>query len=361
MIWLVFVVLAMAAAFAVFHGTQNQPAELNSAAAIFKSQLEELEREKRDGLIGAEEARAAKLEIERRLAATLRQSPGSVRYTKPRSLLIGASLLVMGTSLGLYAQLGRPDLAPSPTVQSETPTPEGVDAMIAKLEQRLQATPGDAEGWRMLGWAQTRLQRFDRAVAAYEKALSLEPDNSEFKSATAEALTLAAGQIVSPRARALFEDVLKLDPKDSMAAYYLGIADEQAGAFDAAFDRWHALAQNPDVNDTNREIIRRHVIAMGEKTGRDVRPTLVLLDKPTPAPAPTQNDMDQIDSMIAGLAQKLADQPDNLEGWKMLIRSLHVRQGEMAANDAYVQAQKIFATRDDALQELKSLRDEIGF
>jgi cytochrome c-type biogenesis protein CcmH len=234
MIWLIFVILALAAAAALFHETRQGVVDANPAAQIFKNQFQELEREERDGLIGAEEARAAKLEIERRLAGALRTtSYREAHYTKPRSLLIGASLLIMGASLGLYAQLGRPDLAPSPSAQREVPTPEGVDAMIAKLEQRLQTTPDDAEGWRMLGWAQTRLQKFDRAVAAYEKAAALEPENIDFKSALAEVLTLQADQIVSPRARSLFEDVLKSNPRDSMAAYYLGIADEQAGK------HWH--------------------------------------------------------------------------------------------------------------------------
>jgi cytochrome c-type biogenesis protein CcmH len=68
-----------------------------------------------------------------------------------------------------------------------SPSLPDVDTMIERLVQRLQNEPGDAEGWRMLGWSYFQTSRFDEAEKAYAKALALRPESSEFKAAYEDA------------------------------------------------------------------------------------------------------------------------------------------------------------------------------
>jgi cytochrome c-type biogenesis protein CcmH len=358
MIWLFFLVITLAAVAALFLLPKPVDAPHNPAAEIYAKQLQELTRDEADGLIGAAEAKSARLEIERRLASALRGAsnvPG--RATQPRSLAIAGALIMLGSALAIYTMLGRPELSPSPTAQQQPEVPTGVAEMIARLELDLAKSPDDVEKWRTLAWAQSRMLRFSDSAKNYEKALALSPDDAEIKTSLAEALTQADGKQVPERARILFNEALVASSKNTLAAYYLGIADEQAGKFEMALTRWRDLAKADGLQPANRDVIRKHLIAMGAKTNQDVKASLEQLDR---ASAPAESgDMARIDGMIAGLAQKLVESPDNLEGWTMLIRSLNVRQGSEAAREALTQAEKVFKDRAEAKAALKQLADEL--
>jgi cytochrome c-type biogenesis protein CcmH len=358
MIWLVFLLITLAAVAALFLAPKPADASHNPAAEIYKNQLKELAREERDGLIGAAEAKLARLEIERRLAATLRGTSNiTASATQPRSLAIAGMLIMLGSALAIYTTLGRPELSPSPVAQQQPEAPTGVAEMIARLEQDLAKSPDDVEKWRTLAWAQSRILRFADAAKNYEKALALLPQDAEIKTSLAEALTQADGKRVPERARQLFAEALAASSKNTLAAYYLGVADEQAGNFEAALARWRDLAKADGLQPENRNVIRKHLIAMGAKTNQDVKASLDQLDRQTAAVEPDDNA--RIDGMIAGLAQKLVENPDNLEGWKMLIRSLQVRQGSDAAREALQQAETVYKDRAEANAALKQLADEL--
>jgi cytochrome c-type biogenesis protein CcmH len=62
-----------------------------------------------------------------------------------------------------------------------------VDTMIGRLAARLETTPDDVEGWRMLGWSYFHMGRHEEAAAAYAKAVALNPNSPELKAAYEEA------------------------------------------------------------------------------------------------------------------------------------------------------------------------------
>lgn len=85
-----------------------------------------------------------------------------------------------------------PTAAPPAAAPAAAPaTPPAVSAEQQQAQQRLQAgdfagaaqllaplverEPGNARAWRMLAMASLRLRQFDRAIAAYERSLTLEP------------------------------------------------------------------------------------------------------------------------------------------------------------------------------------------
>jgi cytochrome c-type biogenesis protein CcmH len=78
-------------------------------------------------------------------------------------LAVLATLLL---AIGLYAAIGRPDVATNANVAS-------VDELVAGLEQRLQDDPGDAKGWLLLAKSYAHVGRHEDAVAAYDKAVEL--------------------------------------------------------------------------------------------------------------------------------------------------------------------------------------------
>lgn len=81
---------------------------------------------------------------------------------------------------------------PSPVAPASEPLPD-VNAMIERLAARLETTPQDLEGWRMLGWSYFHTERYEQAAAAFGRALALDPGSAELKLSYEEAKAKASG------------------------------------------------------------------------------------------------------------------------------------------------------------------------
>jgi tetratricopeptide (TPR) repeat protein len=68
-----------------------------------------------------------------------------------------------------------------------------VNTMIERLVARLETTPEDIKGWRMLGWSYFHTERYEQAAAAYARAVKLDPNSAEIKLSYEEAKAKASG------------------------------------------------------------------------------------------------------------------------------------------------------------------------
>jgi cytochrome c-type biogenesis protein CcmH len=90
------------------------------------------------------------------------------------------------------------DYAGSIGTEQPAPTPApgkllpDVNTMIERLAARLETTPGDIKGWRMLGWSYVHTGRYEQAAAALARAVELDPNSAELKLAYEEAKTRAS-------------------------------------------------------------------------------------------------------------------------------------------------------------------------
>jgi cytochrome c-type biogenesis protein CcmH len=302
--------------------------------------------------------------------------------------------------VGLYANLGSPEMpsvaSVSPPAASQTTADAPataaaiagqVEGMITKLQARLQANPKDAEGWRMLGWAQFNTQHFAASAEAYAKALELDPANVDYKSAYAESLVQSAEGVVTPKAQALIADVLAKDPKDYRSLFYDALAHEQAGDQNGALDRWMNLLAAAPTDANWRDDVKQRVINLGKATGRDVAAatTLPKLDSAAPkkplasavpptasAPQiteeqkaavqalPAEDQLVMIKGMVAKLAEKLKANPVDPDGWIKLIRSYQVLNDGTAAKDALAQALTAFENDPVNKSKIVAAADELG-
>jgi cytochrome c-type biogenesis protein CcmH len=67
-----------------------------------------------------------------------------------------------------------------------------VNTMVERLAARLESSPEDIKGWRMLGWSYFHTGRYGQAAAALARALALDPDSAELKLAYEEAKAKAS-------------------------------------------------------------------------------------------------------------------------------------------------------------------------
>jgi cytochrome c-type biogenesis protein CcmH len=70
-----------------------------------------------------------------------------------------------------------------------------VNTMIERLAARLETTPEDIEGWRMLGWSYFHTGRYEQAATAYARAVELDPNSAELKLSYEEAKAKASASL----------------------------------------------------------------------------------------------------------------------------------------------------------------------
>ena len=227
--------------------------------AVYRDQLEELDRDLERGLIGAAEASAARTEIERRILATAADAPkppaaagGAGISTPARAAIITLAVILPATAAGLYLVLGAPGLPDRPFADRPRaePGPAGpstapIEMMVAMVERRLAEKPEELQGWAILSTAYLRLGRLEDAETALARALELAgTDNARAASIAVnygEALVALHGGQVVPAAKAAFERALVDAPKDPAARYYMGLALLQAGDAASALAAWRRI------------------------------------------------------------------------------------------------------------------------
>jgi cytochrome c-type biogenesis protein CcmH len=67
-----------------------------------------------------------------------------------------------------------------------------------------------------------------------------------------------------------------------------------------------------------------------------------------------------IEGMVDGLAARLADQPDDLDGWLRLARAYVVLGRQADARAALDSARDAFTGRDDPLARIEAAARELG-
>ncbi len=294
-------------------------------------------------------------------------------------VLIAAALIAIGAvGFTLYKRAVPESAAPAPV----GPEQADIGASISTLEAKLKENPDDAEGWRMLGWSLFETGKFAESAQAYKRATQIEPKKAEYWSSLGEALVLAGKGDVPPDARAAFSTAFQLDAKDPRARYFLAVAKDISGDHKGAIDDWFALLEDSPPGAPWEGDVRRIITEVAAKEKIDVAGRMASL-RPAPEtggasvataaiPGPTpqqmrdasampkgQQDM-MIQGMVEGLETKLKADPNNADGWIMLMRS-RMSLGETAkAAEALKSARTALAKDQPKLGMVNAAAQELG-
>lgn len=328
---------------------------------VYRDQLAEIETDVWRGVVSPDEAASAKAEIERRILRAADAGAGErVTDASWRTAMAGIlAVFLPVATVAIYVQLGTPnepgqplaarDIAPAPAQQ-----PAGDMAELAeRLAQRLADNPGDREGWLLLGRSYWQVRRFDDAAAAFGRAVELDPNDPSAHMRQGEALVFGAEGVVTAAAKAAFRRTLALDARHPGARYYLALGYQQAGEQQRAYDAWLALARESPPDAPWMGPLRGRLADVGAELGLDVETALAALPSPqaaTAAPGPTREDVEAaaemsnedrqafIRSMVQRLADRLAESPDDFEGWMRLGQAYAVLGENAKSVDAYARA-----------------------
>src|ERR1700674_3546651 len=223
MLWFALALMTAAAIFAVLWPlSRRTPVGGGSDIAVYRDQLDEIDRDRSSGLIGENEAEAAKVEVSRRLIAAAdvaefnHATPiGSPLWRRRAAAIAGLMLLPVGAAV-LYLLIGSPNLPGEPLAERSRAVSQdtSIANLIGQVETHLERSPDDARGYEVLAPVYLRTGRFADAVNARRKLLALAGESAERQADLGEALTAAANGVITAEAKAAFERALALDSAD---------------------------------------------------------------------------------------------------------------------------------------------------
>jgi cytochrome c-type biogenesis protein CcmH len=219
--------------------------------------------------------------------------------TPPRSrylALVVVAILIPATAATFYVQLGRwnwqQELATARgTNQLQNPNTAEIEAMVAKLEQRLRDSPTDVDGWLMLGRSYMELNKTSLALNAYQKAYDLDQNNVDAAMGLGEAMIVADERAIAGTAGQLFEAVLARQPDNPKALWYGAVGALASGNLPRAHERLqHMLALGPPENirviiERQLQDIQQQMSAAGQAAGQP-KPNAAPAVAPNTAPQP---------------------------------------------------------------------------
>lgn len=353
--WVAAAVLSAAAAGLVLARTRaaGHEAAEDPALAVHRRHLAELDELTERGLLDEAEGRAARAEAGRRLLAAADAAPAAPKAVTPaeRRLIVVLAALGPAVALLLYVQLGNPGMPDQPFAKriaewSAEPFDnllQEPDRFAAVMEVLVRKNPGKAILLRNLADAQIAQNQLALAEVNLRKAIAADPTDARAWISLAHARMQAANDEFAPDAVAALREALKRDPANPEARYRLARTRIAGGDLAGGLAELKGLqADLPPGTDRRGLAVE---IGEIEKAGGIPRPP------PPPAAAP-EGQQQMIAGMVGRLAARLAANPDDPDGWVMLVRAYTV-QGDTARRDqALAEARRRYAGQPDVLKKL---------
>jgi cytochrome c-type biogenesis protein CcmH len=352
-------ILAIAAiAWPLLRGARTPVGRDQFDRAVYRDQLDEIDRDLARGVLDQSEADAARLEVQRRLLGVRGDGEDAMSGKPSPAVAAFTAILVAGSALGLYLILGAPELPDMPfavaqaqsaaAAGQQAPAHDDFRAAAAKMREKLQSDPDNAAAWELYARTESRIGEYQNAADAYRHAIDLGRKTPKALDGYAEMLVIAAQGIVPPAAADTFGEVVRMDPGNPVARFYLALADAQAGEARKAVDEWVKLAADLPNDDGMREEIGNRIAAAAQSGGFE--PPKLPAGRASPPPDasgnPTSEQMQaaagmsqadrdkMIQTMIDQLAARLAREPNDVAGWGKLAQAYAVQGKTDKAVDA---------------------------
>jgi len=369
--WLIAALLTLGASAAILgpflRAGAHAPADPSAHdLEVYRDQLSEIERDVANGLVRPGEAEEARAEIGRRIlriAGARDAGPASKHERIAKVIVTGAVLAVPLLGWGAYSMLGSPGLPDQrlETRLTRNPVENSLDELVARAEQHLRDNPQDGRGWDVLAPIYLRMGRNEDAVLAFRNSVRLNGSSAAREAGLGEAMTSAAGGMVTAEAQTAFERAQALEPEDARSGFFLALAMAQEGKADDARARWREMAARLPQDSPWRG-------AAEQAAAR----TLGAENAPADPTGPSQEEMDaaaemspadrmaMVEGMVAQLDERLRLDPADAQGWQRLVRSYQVLGRTDDARAALARGVEGLGRDTSAARELERFAAELG-
>ena len=224
-----------------------EPNRTDINVGIAKSQARELKQRLERGEISEEDYADEKARLETGLARDIESEEKQATSAKGQWLLWPVAISIPVAAGALYLALGTPEafdpnsrVAP-PVAQPQQQQVPDMQAIISRIEQRLEEQPNDAVGWFMLGRAHLSLGDYTQAEGALRRSLELDASNVDVRIRLADAIALTQGRRLDGEPTEILKGVLEDQPNHPQALWLYGTALSQNDEPAEAIVVWQRL------------------------------------------------------------------------------------------------------------------------
>jgi cytochrome c-type biogenesis protein CcmH len=212
---------------------------------IARERLSSLEIARQQGTLSQEEYLQARQELEQALLLDLeggaKEEVAADSGRHGRMALVSMVVLIPLFTALIYFYVGSPGLVGG--VEShQAGAPASMKEMIGALQQRLEQSPDDPEGWFMLGRSYMAIEQYQQAAGAFDRVNELVGgEEPAVLLSLANSLILARQGDMAGRPTELVRKAVKLAPDSATALWLAGAAEKVAGNSEQALAHWRRL------------------------------------------------------------------------------------------------------------------------
>lgn len=254
--------------------------ELN--LALFKQQLAELDADLAAGKLDQSQYESARRDLEREVlhdvsnGSNAQAASVKTMLPGPRVTMLALALAVPASALVLYLTIGEQHIIPRLASGAGAVSAPGhaggsdlppLEELVTRLEQRMQQTPDDAEGWMMLGRTYFATGDTQKAETALARAYELTPEDAQVVLAYAETIAANNDNNLEGRPAELISEALKAAPNSATARWLSGMVAYQRGQFTAAAVAWKQTLSQLDPSAEDAAELRQLIDEAEQRAG----------------------------------------------------------------------------------------------
>ena len=311
----------------------------------YKAAMAALAADQAQALVAPAEAGAERAALARALIAETAAPPETAStQLLPRWIVFAFAAVLPLSGLALYAVTGVTDGRPTLMAYQERAEAESLQR---RLEEKLKERPDDAKGHRYLAMIEAALGHYGASAHHYSEAIALGERSSENLTLYGEMLALEAGK-PTPEAVAAFDEALALEPQNIRARIERAECRSVLGDFAGSRDDLK-IALDAVRPGTELETLLKTRLARAE----------TMIKGPPVAAQDNDAQAAMINGMVERLATRLQTNPHDLQGWTRLIHSYAVLGETAKGRDALARARTVFADDKRARTALDKAGEEL--
>jgi cytochrome c-type biogenesis protein CcmH len=264
--------------------TQGSP-QPNLAQAnqqVYRQQLKDLEKEHAQGGLSPADFDLARTELLGRMLEDTAQTDAPDAIKPPRTLVSAMVLAVFlpVAAMSTYMWLGEVEgLNPAVASAEEKDKHPDLEAMATSLAHKLESDSGNAQRWVMLGRTYRALNQYDKALPAYQKALTLGADD-DIALERAEVLAQHNGGEFKGEPWAVIRQVLAKNARHFSGLLLAGSASYAQGDYKSAIRYWQQARDQLEEGDEEIQGIEIALNKARDKAGEPVVASKPVLASP---------------------------------------------------------------------------------
>ena len=337
---------------------------------LYRRQLDEFYQDADLSQDKSPESALARAEIARRLLRAIDEKPAHVPVTPlpyfwRERTAITLLIFVPLVSVCGYLLLGNPRL-PSPrrvVAMPRTAELQPAAKSLTQIEANLRANPNDGPGWDSIAPIYVRIGRLSDAKTAYSNAIRILGSSAHRESVLGEVLVMMNDGHVTEPAKTAFETARKLQPDDPKPSFYLAIELSQSGHPAEAIKAFRTMEKRAPANAPWLSAVRERINELernDRKTAEISQASMPVNRSGTAQPDEDRTPTVDAVEMVSRLDARLRKSPQNIEGWKQLVRSYVVLKEQAKAQDALTRGLKTFTPASEAGKELLAVAAGLG-